>query len=103
MMKLLLLAMMLGGAFFGGYCAGRQPDSPDILGIARDNYQKVSDTCAKLKEAGEKLWAASGQGKSDGQGVQEAPTGAGGQDGAVSPGMRETAIKVAGAKSKAGQ
>ena len=67
LIKLLMLGMMLGGAFLWGYCTGHQPNSPDIIGIARDNYQKLSDDFAKLKGVEEKLSAANGQAKSGAQ------------------------------------
>jgi hypothetical protein len=86
LIKLLMLCMMLGGAFFWGYCTGHQPGSPDIYGIARDNCQKLGDDFAKLKEAGEKALAANGQAKGI---TQAGQGGTGGQDGAASPAPRK--------------
>jgi len=103
MMKLLLLVVMLGGAFFWGYCTGHQPGSPDILGIARDNYQKVSDSCATLKELEEKLQAANSQEKLGAQTGQDGQESAAGQDKMVSPApvAQVPGVKVAGKTRRA--
>jgi hypothetical protein len=92
LIKLLMLCMILAGTFFWGYCTGHQPNSPDIYGIARDNYQKLSDECAKLKETLEKLQAANSQANPSAQG------GAGTQSEMASPPSvtPEETLKVAG-------
>ena len=55
-MKRLFLSILLLGVFFGGYCLGRRPGSPDVVGWARRNYQRASglaDTLKNMTDDGE--------------------------------------------------
>lgn len=92
LIKLLMLCMMLGGAFCWGYCTGHQPNTPDIYGIARDNYQKLGDECAKLKDTLEKLQAANSNGKPSAQ----AGTGTQSETASPSAVTPDETLKVAG-------
>jgi len=48
-MKRLFLTILLLGVFFGGYCLGRRPGSPDVIGWARRSYQRASGLAKTLK------------------------------------------------------
>ncbi len=47
-MKRLILAILLMGAFGGGYYLGHLPGSPDIFAWAADTYSQAADAGHKL-------------------------------------------------------
>jgi len=47
-MRKLFLGLVLSVTFLAGYYLGRCPDSPDIIGLARDKYQTLAHTGKRL-------------------------------------------------------
>ena len=47
-MRKLFLGLVLSVTFLAGYYLGRCPDSPDIIGLARDKYQTLARTSKQL-------------------------------------------------------
>ena len=62
-MKTMILLILLGAAFLGGYYLGQQPDSPDIFGWASKTYHQVS-------AAGREVTAALGVSAKSGDGTR---------------------------------
>ena len=50
-MKKLILVIVLAAAFFAGYYLGNQPDSPDLLGWARNGYSRAAQAAQQLASA----------------------------------------------------
>ena len=44
MFKRLIILILLGAAFLGGYYVARLPGSPDIFSLAENTFQQVGQT-----------------------------------------------------------
>lgn len=47
-MRLLFVVILLGAVFLGGYQTGRQPNSPDIIGMAKETCVQVDRTVREV-------------------------------------------------------
>ena len=47
-MRKLFLGLILSATFLAGYYLGRCPDSPDIIGVARQKYHRLARTSKRL-------------------------------------------------------